>query len=191
MQYSGVVSNASSFDFDGKKLWSFQLNNVRAYFRLGTTPPKFEKGAYVEFQGQADAKGNVKVALDSIVIKDSSVAKEQGGLKGFRSAVQSSPSQSSNKEMTSTDFWGDKAIRDIETQKRIEIQSCRNSALQFITILLAQEALSIPAKAKNKTHLLEELLEHYLVEFKERNQGVVPQHGKAEADEVPQVEAPL
>lgn len=164
MNYSGVVSNVTSFDYNGKKLWSFQLSNVRTYFRLGDSAPKMEKGQFVSFTGSADAKGNVKVDIHSINSKPADAKTEIAGIKGFRTAVQTAST-----EMTSNGYWEMKTMRDIETQKRIEIQSCRNSALQFIQILSSNEALKLPTK--NRLEFLEALLEHYIVEFQGRNTG--------------------
>src|SRR5688572_11866989 len=141
MNYSGIVAGISSFPFNDTKLWSFQLKNVRTYFRTGQKAPDFEMGQFVEFEGEADEKGNVKVDPKTIKVSDPHQTPEVKGVKGFRTAIP----KASNAEMTSNGYWEARTIRDIETQKRIEIQSCRNSALQFIEILASMEALRLGA----------------------------------------------
>lgn len=164
MEYSGVVKNVSSREFNGNNLYSFTLNNVRSFFRTGTTPPGVEAGQFVTFTGLPDPKGNVNVDRGSINAREASTKEAASSLKSFRSSVPSG-----SKEMTSTGYWEAKEKRDISTQKRIEIQSVRNSALTFIDLLLKSESFKLPAK--NRVEAMEELLEHYMSEFLIRNGG--------------------
>ncbi len=159
---NGVISKLSSFDFNGKKLYSFQLKGINGFFRTGENPIPAMEGEFVEFDAKGpDAKGNYQVQNGSIVVKKDS--NPQKGLKSFRKVVDSAPT-------SKDDYWERKEVRDVETQKRIETQSCRNSALQFIDILIKTEAVKVPAK--NKVEFFEELLEHYMSEFQQRNSGV-------------------
>ncbi len=158
--FKGVVTNASSNDFNGKKLWSFQIQGVRAYFRTGEINPNLVKGDYVEFEAEGpDQRGNYRADVNSFSKKAGNSQVEAKGPSGFRKAFNSQPSR---------DF-PTKAER-AETQSRIEIQSCRNSALELIKVLLSQDAIKFGAKA-DKVAIIEELLEHYTAEFLERNNG--------------------
>lgn len=165
--HKGIVSSISSFPYQNKTLWSFQLNGVRAFYRTGEKHPGIEKGNYVEFEATGpDVKGNFQVDVTSIKVGDAPQTAK--GPTGFRKAFTEAPKK---------DF-PTKEERDA-TQARIEIQSCRNSALQFIDILIKTEAFKLPAK--NKIETLESLLEHYIQQFLARNQGKIPTPESKEA----------
>jgi hypothetical protein len=161
--FKGVISSTSTFPYNGKNLHSFQVQGIRAYFRTGESPTGLQKGDYVEFEAKGpDAKGNYQVDANAISKKPSTTQSEAKGPTGFRKAfVQATASR---------DF----PTKDerAETQARIEIQSCRNSALQLIDILFKQEAVKLAARA-DKVAIIEELLEHYTTQFLERNKGKV------------------
>jgi hypothetical protein len=56
-EWNGIVEKISSRDFNGTKLWSFQLEECPRYFRTGKTEPQFMEGACVTFterNGQVD-----------------------------------------------------------------------------------------------------------------------------------------
>jgi hypothetical protein len=161
MQYSGVVSNVSSFDYQGKKLWSFQLNNEKGtYYRTGAVRPKAETGQFVVFFGEPGKNGSVNVDSKTIEVKEGEQA--SSGVGSFTRS-KPNPVPSNGRDFPTKD-------EREATQKRIEIQSCRNSALEFIKILFQQEAIKVPAK--NKVDFLEELLNHYQKKFIDNNSGI-------------------
>jgi len=171
MLYTGVVSNVSSFDYQGKKLWSFQLNNDKGvYYRTGSNRVKAEVGQFVSFLGEPGKNGSVNVDSKSVEVKQGE--QSATGLAGAVAGAGSGAGKGTPVS-TSRDF-PTKAERDA-TQKRIEIQSCRNSALEFIDILIRTEAFKVPAK--NKVEALEQLLSHYIEKFLQENSGDV---GKTE-----------
>lgn len=154
----GVVSKVSSFDYNGKTLWSFQLNGDRSFYRTGDKRPTVEQGQFISFDAKQGGKqGNFNVDLNSITIK-----KEEQQAKGVVGAFTNG---ASNKD----DYWTKKEARDVLVQARIERQSTRNSALEFIKILIQQEAVKVPAK--NKVEFFEQLLGHYQEEFIADNSG--------------------
>lgn len=158
--FKGVVTQTSSFPFQSKVLYSFQLQGVRAFFRTGEKEPGLIKGDYVEFDAKGpDAKGNYNVDVSTLSKKAGDSAQAASGPTGFRKAFTSQP----NRDFPTKD-------ERAETQARIEIQSVRNSALQFIEILLSQDAIKFGPKV-DKVEVLESLLEHYMTEFLERNKG--------------------
>lgn len=159
MIYKGVVSSISSFDYQGKKLWSFQLNNDRSvYYRTGNTRPRAEEGQFVVFEGTAGKGNSVNVDTKSIQVKAAEA--EATGV----AIVAKAPASSGGSN------WPTKEEREA-TQKRIEIQSCRNSALEFIKILTGAEALKVPTKQAEKVEFYENLLSHYIDQFLKDNSG--------------------
>lgn len=175
MQYQGVVSNISSFDYMGNALWSFQLNGDRAYYRTGKIKPKVEKGNYITFTAEPGKNGSVNVDTKSIQTK--LVEAEASGVGTLKAAPPASGSNSNQ------GYWEAKTERDIVTQARIERQSTRNSAIEFIKVLISQEALKIPAK--NKLEFFEQLLSHYQDEFILDNAGEVKEDKEAAKEDAP------
>lgn len=173
MQYQGVVSNISSFDYMGKVLWSFQLNGDRAYYRTGNVKPKAEQGQYITFTAEPGKNGSINVDTKSIQAK--SAEAEASGVGALKATSQVSGSNSNQ------GYWEAKTERDIVTQARIERQSTRNSAIEFIKVLISQEALKIPAK--NKLEFFEQLLSHYQDEFILDNSGETKEDKKAAKEE--------
>lgn len=163
MQYQGIVSKVSSFDYMGKQLWSFQLNGTREFYRTGNIKPKIESGQFVTFTAEPGKNNSINVDTKTIQAKDAS--SEQSGT-GVSNALNKGSTTA-----TKDSYWADREARDVLVQKRIERQSCRNSALEFIQILLAHEgAVKIPAKT-DKVTFFEEMLAHYTEKFIEDNSG--------------------
>lgn len=166
----GTISKVSSFDFNGKTLWSFQLQGIEGYFRTGEKKIAAERGQYVTFDAKPGKNGSYNVDASSIVVK--AAEKEASGVQVARST--------SSGTLSKDDYWSRKEDRDLSVQKRIERQSTRNSALEFIKILLAQEAVKVPAK--NKVEFLEELLAHYQEQFITDNGDEGVKEKRAEED---------
>jgi hypothetical protein len=167
MNYQGTVSNISSFDYQdprsGKtsKLWSFQLNGDKGiFFRTGSDTPKFEKGDFVNFNGEAGKGNSVKVDVKSIQAKKGDAETASNGVGNL---------QSTGRGVSKDDYWTQREVRDVATQRRIERQSCRNSALEFMKILLDKGEVKLPAK--NKVEALEAMLTHYQEVFLKDNAG--------------------
>lgn len=180
MQFKGVVKEVSSFEFKpGTHLWSFSLNGDRNYYRCGDRKPAIESGQFVLFDANAGNKqGSFNVTKGTIQVKAA-----EAEATGVVAAVKSTGGS-----LGKDDYWGNREARDIQTQKRIEKQSCRNSALEFIKILLSQEnAVKFGAKA-DKTDILEKMLAKYTEEFIVDNAGKKdeePEVVETAVDEVP------
>lgn len=161
MNYAGQVQRVSSFDFKGKKLWSFTLKGQNGFYRSGTDHPNVEPDQSVTFEGNPDPKGNVNVVKGTIKL-----ATEQAST-GVSYAVVAG----GNKTGYVANSYPTKLERE-STQKRIEIQSCRNSALELVKILLDKGEIKIPAKT-DKVQFIEALVSHYTQQFIKENAGDV------------------
>src|SRR5262245_26768893 len=147
MTYSGVISNISSFDYQGKKLWSFQLNSERGvYYRCGAVAPKAEQGNYVTFEGNPGKNGSVNVDTKTLIAKAGDTS-----ATGISAAALGSGNRKNVEEGTldpeNDRRYQSKAERD-RKDSRIERQACRNTGLEFIKLLVSTDSLKIPAKNK-------------------------------------------
>lgn len=149
-----------SKDFGDQTAWSFTLRGDRTFYRLGNKKPAFSEGDSVQFEvemkGQnAYARGVSQWAAGDVVQNHP-----------VQNVAQAAP-------RTADDFWRRKELRDVETQKRIELQSCRNSAIEMVGLLAKMEAVKLPAKQADKVPVVEELVNHYTLYFLDRNAGKV------------------
>lgn len=184
MNYQGVVSSISSFNYQGNLLWSFQLSGDKGtYFRTGSNAPKFEKGDLVNFVGEPGKNGSVNVNVKTIQSKKGDSEAADVGVANVVRSVRPSQNGSGSKD----DYWVAREQRDISTQKRIERQSCRNSALEFMKLILDKGEFKLPAK--NKVEALEEMLSHYQEKFLIDNSGEVKSENKTEPNEPAKEEA--
>lgn len=155
----GVVGKIYSKDFGDQTAWSFTLRGDRTFYRLGNKKPAFSEGDSVQFE--VEMKGSNAYARGVSPWSDQEVTR---GSPAQAVAGASGP-------RTADDFWRRKEQRDIETQKRIELQSCRNSAIEMVALIVKAEALKLPAKASDKAPVIEELVQHYTQFFLDRNAG--------------------
>lgn len=155
----GVVARIYSKEFGDSTAWSFTLRGDRTFYRLGNKKPAFSEGDSIQFE--VEMKGQNAYARG--VSQWSSGNVEQG-----------TPVATISAPRTADDFWRRKEQRDIETQKRIELQSCRNSAIEMVALIVKAEALKLPAKAQDKAPVIEELVQHYTQFFLDRNAGKEP-----------------
>lgn len=155
MNYNGTVQKVSSFDFNGSKLWSFTLHGTRGFFRTGKAHPGVEPNQLIQFDGQADGKGNVKVEPSTITLAKNSESSGVANVVGA-STEQSLPATEDRRYAT-------RAERE-SLQSRIELQSCRNSALELVGLILQHGELKVGAKV-DKVALIEEMVTNYTNKF--------------------------
>lgn len=161
MNYNGTVQKVSSFDFNGSKLWSFTLHGTRGFFRTGKTHPGIEPNQLISFEGQADGKGNVKVESNTIQLSKTQESTGVGSAVGG-GAELSVPASEDRR-------YQSKAEREA-LQQRIELQSCRNSALELAALVLQYGEVKFGAKT-DKVAAIEEMVQHYTDKFVSANSG--------------------
>lgn len=159
MLAQGVVKDVIAKPWKDKTLYSFKLSDGNYYSTGVKSPPS--TGSSIKFEYSTNSRGYKDVIGTSIVnwqsagVHDVAVAGNVARSKG----------------LTKDDYWEQKAQRDVETQKRIEIQSCRNSAIAFIAATVAAGAVKLPAKESDKLGVLEEFLTKYTNKYLEENKG--------------------
>lgn len=152
-------------------MYSFQGNDGNWYSLGKKAPPP--QGSLVDVEFEIDAKGYNKVK--NVLVKQ---AGSPQGLSNVASITRPAPSSGATSYArpavaanAKDDYWNRKEERDIETQKRIELQSCRNSALALIDAMIKTESLpKLPAQAKREAFLIE-LLSRYTQQFIAENAG--------------------
>lgn len=155
----GVVSKVSNKQWQNKTFWSFQLSGDRTFYSTGTNAPPGE-GVYIEFDDVVNGKGYHDA-------KNVTIAAPASAPTGVGNVARAT----SNSSLSKDDYWTRKEERDLNVQKRIEIQSCRNSAIALIDVLVKNEAfLKLPAQAKREAFLFE-LVNKYTADFVRLNDG--------------------
>lgn len=152
----GVVGKIYSKEFGNSVLWSFTLQGDRTFYRLGNKKPAFSEGDSIQFEVET-RNGNAS-------------AKHVGPWNG-EGVQRDVPAASVSAPRTADDFWRRKEQRDVDTQKRIELQSCRNSAIELVKLLQSLEAVKMPTKQADKVSVVEELVKHYTKYFIDENSG--------------------
>ena len=106
------------------------------WYGVGKGHPPFVEGDYIEFNFSEN--GNYKnMDVRSVVKKEASV-------------TQAVPVKTVTKSMSKTvgmsrdDYWADKALKDIDKDRRIQLMSSRNAAINTVELLLNSNALKVP-----------------------------------------------
>ena len=150
-QYSneGTVSSVSVKDFEGNngwiKLYSFQLQGDRAFYRTGTKDANLQEGDYITFTYEQKGRNN-NVDVRSIQKGEGSAAPQQ------RSAppAQSKPSARSNSGGGRDDYWKKKEEKDVAKDERYQtvdvprmsFSAAQDRAVNLVSAALAHDCLS-------------------------------------------------
>lgn len=156
---SGFVSLVTDKEWRGKKLYSFRLVNDDTWYNCGTKHPGVTKGDMIEFDVNKTENGRAQVNTDTIKVTKPAKTQVMTGKNGIG--------------MTKDDYWSRKEERDIQTQKVIQLQSSRNSAIELTDVLIKNGAINLDkaAVAKRKQIILDQFNE--LVEyFQKESRGV-------------------
>lgn len=166
-QVKGVVQAIETKQVSGGTKTAYSIVVGGQGYGAGLFKPKCKEGDYVTFE--VEMNGNYKnVARNSLSVSDYKPTAEDAPSK-----TSAATSGYSNKS-TGVD-WDAKAKADAERQDTISRQASSNSAIAFMQIMSANDALGLPkstakgAQAKALTALLRKLE----VEFYERNTGKV------------------
>lgn len=164
-----VASILTSNGKNGTTFYRFTVDGDQRQFGLGAKQPQFTRGQMVSFvtnkteRGFWEVEGNVEtLAQSSPTILNTTT-----------------PSRNTSKD----DYWTAKEARDIEKDKIIQLQSCRNSAIETVKLLLDKEAIKVPAANKRYDFILsliDEVTQHYVAKNDGRNQEKVPDEPEQE-----------
>jgi hypothetical protein len=151
---TGVVQEIQTRDVSGgKKAYNIVVGGES--YGAGLYAPKCKVGDYVKFTLD-EARGYKNVGRGSL-----QVSKNKPPADAVAAAAATALPKSSD---------GSSVDRKQDTISR---QSAMNTAIQFMTLLSANDALGLPASAKGKkVEVLEAMLSKYTQDFYERNTGV-------------------
>ena len=160
-QVKGVVQAIEQKEVSGGRT-AYSLRVGGQLYGAGLFKPKCSEGDYVTFEEERN--GNYKnIARNSLKVSD------------YKPAPEDNPAPAKSAAKSTGVDWDAKAKADAERQDTISRQASSNSAIAFMQIMSANDALGLPkstakgAQAKALTALLRKLE----VEFYERNTGKV------------------
>jgi len=161
----GVVAKIHPKEFPNGIAYSFTLSGDRTFYRLGNKAPSFKEGDSVRFE--TTQKGQNTYANNVVPWKEEGVA---------TSGSVSTVARSASGPKTSEEFWRNKEQRDVLVQSRIELQSCRNSAIELVRLLLQSgvEAVKLPAAQAKKEQVVAEMVTKYTLDFLRENKAGGP-----------------
>lgn len=174
--------------------YSIKVNDV--YYSAGSKKPP-EPGTLVEFWAEQNDKGYWGVTKDGL-----KVVQAQAPTNNIAAAAVAG---ASNSVMLKDDYWKRKEDRELAKEasweakdKIIQLQSCRNSAIEFVKLLLIPvtndegknlgPALKLPAAVAKREAVLFETVKKYTQEFVNDN-SILSSENNNKNEQLPQVEA--
>lgn len=174
------IPNPRQFTRQGKvtTYYSVKVNDV--YYSVGSKKPP-EVGTLVEFEAGQNEKGYWDVLKPGLRVVTANPPTSNVGGAAVRTAKTS--------VISKDDYWKRKEERDIQKEaaweqkdKIIQLQSCRNSAIEFVKLLLTQvphedkngnvklePSLKLPAAIAKREAILFEAVKKYTEEFVNEN----------------------
>lgn len=148
MQYEGFVNKVLSRPFGNKTMYSLTLVNQDGFFGFGGDKPKANQGDKVSFEAETNAKGYLQAKGYSLRV-----------LAPAAESVSTAPTarQATGGNGQSA-YWDRKEARDLKQDELREIGATRNTAIEWIKLLLDKEAIKLPTKIADKEAFLQELL---------------------------------
>lgn len=156
-QVNGVVKRVMTTPWQDKLLHGFALEGDERLFGTGfKKSPSIYPGSAISFQTEKNPKGRWQVDVNTIEVKAQTKAPE--------------PEQTKEEK---TNYWDTK-------DRVIELQSCRNSAIELVNVLLTHEAIKTPAKAAEQYDFVLNLVAELTGKFVADN-GLIRNPPKEEA----------
>jgi 2C-methyl-D-erythritol 2,4-cyclodiphosphate synthase len=149
------------------KMYSVKLMDDPQYYGTGRNAPPVREGQQVQFNASQNERGYWDADVKSFKVVEASV-----------SAAPSA--RSSIKVNAKDDYWTRKEERDLLNDKLRNIGAARNTAIEFVKFIVAQEAVTLPTKKADKADALLALVEHYRAEFQKVEETKAPDTGEEE-----------
>lgn len=154
---TGMVSRINSKPYNGKMLYSVKLSSDDRWFGLGAGPLNFKEGDTIEFDSKTNAKGYHDALRNTL-----KVLTQGAEVVSNKASVSQTQSSGVSKE----GYWDRKEARDARQDELREIGATRNTALEFIKVLLSSESISLPTKKAEREGFLQDLLDDYINRFR-------------------------
>lgn len=155
-----VVQKVTERKVNGQTFYSFKGQDGE-YYGTGKIRPPAE-GSYVQFEASKNARGYWEAS--ELVILPPQVVKVE---KLSSAAV----SAAKNAGVSKDEYWTNREARDVEVQKRIELQSCRNSAIALVSVLLQHQAVPVPKPKAEQEEFVRNMVDKYTTYYQGRNEN--------------------
>jgi hypothetical protein len=160
-----VVQKHEARQFNGKTLHTFVASDGKRYGTGSKTPPPV--GAYIQFDFTLNPKGYAQTSNWEVLPNDVNAQSAGVAAKIVKQAVNA---------ISKDDYWTNREARDVEyherqqvVQKTIELQSCRNTAVEFVKLLLEQQAVPVPKAKADQEEFISAMLDRYTNIFLSKN----------------------
>lgn len=150
---NGIVQQIKTRPYGNKLLYSIKANN--AWYGFGDKSPRFKEGDEVEFEFKTNPKGFNDVISATIKVVQAS-AGEQVNTNVPAAKVSN----------TKDDYWTRKEARDAKQDELREIGATRNTAIEFIRLLMDKECIKLPTKFAEREDFVKALLKDYVDMFR-------------------------
>lgn len=168
---TGVVKKILTTPWNGKLLHGFILENDDRMFGTGMVKALgVNPGVSISFVPSRNDKGRWVVDAKAVEVNEQVRAPQ-------------APAQVFEDKPAKETYWATK-------DKVIELQACRNTAIEMAELLLKNDAVKMPAK-KDKYEVISELVNHLTKEFVNANEEIRnPKAVEDTSGEIPVTEEP-
>lgn len=143
------------------KRYAFKIKNDDIWYSCGFKDPKIKKGDQIEFEFEQNGDFyNVSVEAIKILRSGPEVVEAR---RGFPKSVGSGAEKDT--------YWRDREARDIDTQKRIQLQASRNSAIALASVMLQSGAVKLPEAVAKRHEVVAALVQEWTEKFQEQVNG--------------------
>ena len=130
MEYKGIIQRVFANNVRGKTLHSFTLKGTDGFFNTSSTAIGFKEGDSVVFTAVAGKRpGSFEVDVASV---NAGNTEETTVSNQYIPPQRPTGARRSGGMMTKDQYWERKEERDVENQRIIALQSCRNSAIALL-----------------------------------------------------------
>ena len=157
MLQKGIVKKIISKPWGDKTMYSLALTDTEGLFGFGNHNPKTKAGDLVEFDAEKNQKGYWQAKGATLHVVQAGLEVVSNG-----SSVASVARSSGGRE----EYWEAKEKRDIKQNELREIGATRNTAIEWLKLLIEKEAIKLPAKVADREQLLNDLLNDYINKFR-------------------------
>lgn len=153
----GTVEQIGVKDVQGKygpgKVYNLKIDGQ--WLGCGFKQPDVNEGDYIEFNVTMNGKYK-NIDVDS-------VQKIEGEAPQKAPSVQQAVARGG--AMNKDDYWSRREARDLETQKRIQLQSARNSAIAAVEVLVETGAVKLPAALNKRYDVMLALIDEVTAKY--------------------------
>lgn len=166
---SSTIRGTVAKVYEKNGMYSLAIDNV--WYGFGKKKPQVDQGQFVTFAADKNDRGYWNADIKTLIVAD-------------RQSASSTRAPAPTGGLTKDQYWENREARDIETQKRIQYQSSRNAAIEFVRLLLDKDALKVPATVAKKADAILEAVNYYTTMFNDNTEVQGPTTETSSADEV-------